>query len=111
MLISAGVAKYWQGYFSDFCGAVDSFQYAIRGAVQYGLDNANRYTAIQFSNQGALYQSYMFFLYYSKFDPAAYHALGGTDPADLKKRIILESMRSASCHSKPKKLFPERFIL
>ncbi|MEK7533153.1 MAG: glycosyltransferase family 39 protein [Patescibacteria group bacterium] len=79
MLISAGVVKYWQGYFVRFpAEQSDSFQYAIRGAVQYGLDNANRYTAIQFSNQGSLYQSYMFFLYYSKFDPAAYHALGGT---------------------------------
>lgn len=79
IFIAQGVSVFWRGYFVRFpIEQSDSFQYAMRQAVQYGLDNANRYTAIQFSNQGSLYQSYMFFLFYSKFDPAAYLALGGT---------------------------------
>lgn len=79
VVAAQGISIFWQGYFVRFpAEQSDSFQYAIRGAVRYGLDNASRYEAIQYANQGNLYQSYMFFLYYGKFDPAAYLALGGT---------------------------------
>ncbi len=36
------------------------------------------YDKIVVSNKENLYQSYMFYLFYSRFDPATYQKLGGT---------------------------------
>lgn len=79
MVISAGVARFWQGYFVRFpVEQSDSFQYAMQPTVRYALKNAGAYSRIEMSNQGSMYQSYMFFLYYSRFDPKRYLELGGT---------------------------------
>lgn len=56
----------------------DSFQYAIRSAMTYAREHENEYKKIEFSHQGALYQSYMFYLFYSRLDPHQYLWLGGT---------------------------------
>lgn len=56
----------------------DSFQYAIGAAMTYAREQEDTYTKIEFSHQGSLYQSYMFYLFYSTFDPERYLSLGGT---------------------------------
>ena len=56
-----------------------SFQYALSKAVPYVLENENSYRQVIFSNSDNLYQSYMFFLFYSKYDPALYQKQGGTE--------------------------------
>jgi len=56
----------------------DSFQYAIGPAIAYALEHENEYQKIEFSHQGALYQSYMFYLFYSRLDPKQYLESGGT---------------------------------
>ncbi len=74
-----GAVGFWNGYFVRFpAEQSDAFQYAMKGAVTYALQHNHDYARIEFAHQGNLYQSYMFFLYYSTFDPSAYHALGGT---------------------------------
>ncbi len=79
MLVAQGMTVFWRGYFVRFpAEQSDSFQYALKSAVSYAKQEAGRYDAVQFSNQGNLYQSYMFFLYYTAFKPADYQALGGT---------------------------------
>lgn len=55
-----------------------SFQYALSKAVPYVLSKEGNYKKIVFSNKDNLYQSYMLFLYHSKFDPSLYQKLGGT---------------------------------
>lgn len=55
-----------------------SFQYALSHAIPFVLENEKSYNKIVFSNQENLYQSYMFFLFYSKYDPYLYQKQGGT---------------------------------
>lgn len=55
-----------------------SFQYAQSLAMLNVLENKNHYNTVVFSNENNLYQSYMFFLFFSKYDPIQYLALGGT---------------------------------
>jgi hypothetical protein len=74
-----GFTMFWNGYFIRFpAEQSDSFQYAMKDAVAYATAHTGEYTSVQFGNQGNVYQSYMFFLYYSRFDPTRYHELGGT---------------------------------
>lgn len=54
------------------------YQYALGKAIAYVTDHRGSYSSVSFSNQGPLYQSYMFYLYYTKFDPTTYQSLGGT---------------------------------
>lgn len=56
----------------------DSFQYPLQQAINYVLEKENQYPKIVFTNQDHGYQSYMFFLFFSQFDPAQYQDLGGT---------------------------------
>lgn len=56
----------------------DSFQYGFLQVIPFVLENKNLYNKIVFSNQNNLYQSYMFFLFYSSYDPDLYHMQGGT---------------------------------
>lgn len=79
VIVAQGITVFWRGYFVRFpAEQSDSFQYALKSAVSYAGTQAGSYDAVQFSNQGSLYQSYMFFLYYTKFNPADYQATGGT---------------------------------
>ncbi len=54
-----------------------SFQYALAQAMQY-TKTLKKETPIVVSNKDNLYQSYMFYLFYTRFDPEVYHKLGGT---------------------------------
>jgi 4-amino-4-deoxy-L-arabinose transferase-like glycosyltransferase len=55
-----------------------SFQYAISQAMPLILKKESQYDKIVISNQGPLYQSYMYYLFYSRYDPATYYKNGGT---------------------------------
>ncbi len=55
-----------------------SFQYAISQAMPLILKKENQYDKVVISNQGPLYQSYMYYLFYSKYDPVTYYKNGGT---------------------------------
>lgn len=56
----------------------DSFQYALTQSIPYVLSNEQKYQSVVFSNQNNLYQSYMFFLFHSRYDPDKYVKDGGT---------------------------------
>jgi 4-amino-4-deoxy-L-arabinose transferase-like glycosyltransferase len=55
-----------------------SWQYGYEPAIGEIQKIENNYQKIIVSNQPYLDQSYMFFLFYLKFDPAEYQKLGGT---------------------------------
>ena len=56
----------------------DSFYFAASKAIPYVLSQSYKYDKVVFSNTDNLYQSYMDFLYYSKYDPGLYQSRGGT---------------------------------
>lgn len=62
-----------------------SFQYAFSEAIPYILKNEKSYDTIIFSNKDNLYQSYMFFLFYSKYNPYRYQQEGGTKSGGFAK--------------------------
>lgn len=77
--VTATVRSISVNYFSIFpTTQSQSFYYAMSKAVPYVLSKSNQYDSIIFSNEGNLYQSYMDFLYYSRYDPALYQRQGGT---------------------------------
>ena len=56
----------------------DSFHYALSKALPIIFSKENDFDTIVFSNKDNLYQSYMLYLYYRRFDPFAYLRMGGT---------------------------------
>lgn len=69
----------WRNYFVTFRNEQsDSFQYALGKAIEAVMQKQDSWDHIVFSNSGDLYQSYMFFLFYTAFDPSRYQELGGT---------------------------------
>lgn len=56
----------------------EPYQYAMRNVIFYLSQNKNNYKNIVVSNQNNLYQSYMFYLFYTKYDPITYQKAGGT---------------------------------
>ena len=55
-----------------------SFQFPASEVMKFVLHQEKSYTKIIFSNQEQLYQSYMYFLFYSRYHPSAYLKEGGT---------------------------------
>ena len=66
-------------YFSEY------WQYGYKDAVSYVMQNKNKYQKIVVSNDRPLDQSYIFFLFYSKFDPQKYQEGGGTVSGGFKE--------------------------
>ena len=59
-------------YFSEY------WQYGYKEAISYVRPIAKNYDSIVVSNNPPLDQSYMFFLFYFKYNPLEYQKLGGT---------------------------------
>ena len=73
------LSLFYKNYFGVFPKEQsDSFHYAMSKAVPYVLKHQEDYYKIVFSNQDNLYQSYMVFLFHSKYDPLLYRKQGGT---------------------------------
>lgn len=71
-----------KNYFVEFARLQSkSYQYALSQAVPYVIENEKKYDKVIFSNQDNLFQSYMIFLYHSKYDPVLYQRQGGTSEA------------------------------
>lgn len=78
-LVVISLVYFYKQYFIVFPKTQsNSFQYALSKTIPFVLDNKNRYDKIIFSNSDNLYQSYMFFLFYSRYDPVLYQQQGGT---------------------------------
>lgn len=73
------LGNFYREYFYTFPkNQSSSFQYSLNKSIQYVVKNEKLYNKIVFSNKDNLYQSYMFFLFYSKYDPYLYQKTGGT---------------------------------
>lgn len=70
---------FYHNYFFNFPREQSrSFQYALSKAISYVSQVESNYEKIIFSNKDDLYQSYMFFLFYSQYDPDLYQKQRGT---------------------------------
>lgn len=79
LLIAASLQVLNKQYFDIFPKSQsDSFQYALGKAIPKAFLLSKDYDQIIISNKDSLYQSYMFYLFYTVFDPALYQRLGGT---------------------------------
>lgn len=79
IVIGFSLVYFYQNYFIIFPREQSqSFQYASSNVIPYVLSRKNEYKSIIFSNIDNLYQSYMLFLYQSKYDPLLYQKQGGT---------------------------------
>ncbi len=71
----------------------DSFQYALHQAISYVKEHQDDYSEVHITNQGAGYQSYMFYLYGTRFDPQKYQRLGGTISGGYNEEHVIEHLR------------------
>lgn len=79
VVIFLNVSYFYQQYFVVFPKAQSqSFQYALSKTMPFVTKSQSAYDKIIFSNENNLYQSYMFFLFYSKYNPDIYRRQGGT---------------------------------
>lgn len=71
--------NFYKNYFVIFPKTQSSsFAYALSKAIPFVLEKEESYDKIVFSNKENLYQSYMLFLFHSKYDPFLYQKQGGT---------------------------------
>lgn len=79
IIILLSLAYFYRQYFLVFPKTQsDSFQFALSKTISYVLKNEDSYDKIVFSNKNNLYQSYMFYLFYTKYDPKKYLKEGRT---------------------------------
>lgn len=91
------LSQFGKGYFIDFPRKQsDSFQYAVKDTMSFVV-NANRsYKKIEIANNGNLYQSYMFYLFYTRFNPTRYQSLGGSISGGYDKPHMIENVEFRS---------------
>lgn len=71
--------NFYREYFYSFPKTQSSsFQYSLHSAIKFVLNNEKSYNKVIFSNYDNLYQSYMFCLFNSRYDPFSYQKQGGT---------------------------------
>lgn len=71
--------NFYKEYFYSFPkNQSASFQYSLSNVIKFVLNNEKSYDKIVFSNKDNLYQSYMFYLFYSKYAPFLYRKQGGS---------------------------------
>ncbi len=102
-LLAAGIAgfntvSYFHMYYTHMNNEYSKFwQYGYKQAVEYAQAHKSEYDKIVVST--SLEQPHMFFLFYTKYDPAAYLAAGGTASggfAEVKNRFDVYEFRPIS---------------
>ncbi len=79
ILFAGSSLKFYTQYFFVFPATQsDSFQYALARSLTSKELLQKDYDRIIVSNKDNLYQSYMFYLFFHKIEPAAYQTQGGT---------------------------------
>lgn len=84
LAIAANIVFYFHMYYVHLNREYSPFwQYGYAQAVRYAEANKHKYEKIVVSTK--LEQPHMFFLFYTKFDPATYLAAGGTASGGFKE--------------------------
>lgn len=78
-LILITLTVFYKNYFFIFPKTQSSsFQYSLSKAVLFIAKNQTKYKKVIISNHDNLLQSYMFYLFYTRYDPKLYLEKGGT---------------------------------
>ena len=73
------MSSFYENYFYAFpLSDSQDFQYAMKLSMIYTKNHKNEYKQVVISNRDNLYQSYMFYLFYSQYPPQKYQKNGGT---------------------------------
>jgi 4-amino-4-deoxy-L-arabinose transferase-like glycosyltransferase len=73
---------FWQSYFVEFPREQSKvYQYGAVQAFTYAQEHEQQYAKIIVSNSDTLLDSYMYYLFTTKYDPATYQKNGGTHSA------------------------------
>lgn len=87
------IATLYRNYFIIFPKEEsEPYQYAMKATIQFLNQNKNNYKKIIVSNQNNLYQSYMFYLFYSKYDPKKYQQSGGTISGGFRQTHVIDNI-------------------
>lgn len=79
LVIGFSAANFYKSYFYEFPRQnSNQFQYGFFDAFQITEKVKDKYTTIYVSNRYNFTQSYMFYLFYKKYDPYVYQKMGGT---------------------------------
>ncbi len=93
LLILVSVSTLYKNYFIVFPKEESkSFQYALSKTIPYVLSRQKNYQKVVFSNKDSLYQSYMFYLFYSKYDPKLYQNQGGTISGGFSEKHSFDNL-------------------
>jgi hypothetical protein len=93
LIVFVSLLYFYRQYFIVFPKTQsESFQYALSRATDFALKNKNSYTKIIVSQRGPdMLQSYMFFLFYSRYDPKKYQIHGGTRGGGFAQTHIFDT--------------------
>jgi 4-amino-4-deoxy-L-arabinose transferase-like glycosyltransferase len=79
VIIGYALMTFYHEYFVNFPKEdAKQFQYGISEAYKYAQNNENKYDAVYVSNNGNLFESYMFYLFFNKYNPILYQKNGGS---------------------------------
>lgn len=87
VVIVGSLFYFYYQYFTVFPKTQSSsFQYPLQQALQYAVLHQKAYKRVISSNADNLYQSYMFYLFMTQYDPATYQREGGTKSGGFAQR-------------------------
>lgn len=84
-----------------------AYQYGLNQAIPYILSLESNYNSIIVSSEKNLSQSYMFYLYWSKYDPATYHAKGGTPSGGFAQIHVIGKYAFRPIHWQDERFSPK----
>lgn len=91
VIVLESLIQFFSNYFILFPhNQSKSFQYAISDTMKYVAQKKDKKIVI--SNKDNLYQSYMFYLFYSHFDPEKYQKLEGTKSGGFNEEHRIENI-------------------
>lgn len=84
------IAAFYTNYFNRFPKLyANQFQYGISKAIDYTQARDPRVLSVYVSNKDRLFESYMFYLFLTQYDPAKYQKEGGSVSGGYDKTHII----------------------
>ena len=93
ILAASGVMLFRQYFFVFPINTAHQFQYGIRDALSFVSVNEKNYNKIYVDNKKNLFESYMFYLFFTKYDPSEYQKEGGTVSGGFDREHIIGKYR------------------
>lgn len=100
LFVVLSIKNFSYAYFVDFPQKESGqYQYALHNAIQYVIAHKNQYSQFVVSNQNQATQSYMFYLFESKYSPILYQQHGGTKSGGFAESHHIDNITFTSIDS------------